>query len=313
MHQIQINSVNISELKGTIKSPVDHIELTRDGVKGDAHAGNWNRQVSLLGTESIAKFEAQANRKVLPGEFAENITTTGMDLWTAHPLDRFSTGDIELEVTQIGKECHGISCAIFKEVGDCVMPKEGIFCRVLGPGMLKRGMELEYHPKIYRIAVITLSDRASTGEYQDRSGPRIKELLENCFALYNLHFAICNSLIPDDPIKLEEIIQKAKEDLTDLVITTGGTGIGPRDFTPDIVKPLLDKEIPGIMDMIRVKYGADNPAALLSRSVAGVMGQSLVFTLPGSVKAVNEYMSEITKSLMHMIYMLHGLDSHIVK
>ncbi|MDP1623883.1 MAG: molybdopterin-binding protein [Bacteroidales bacterium] len=310
MQRIKITSVNISERKGTVKKPVDQIELTHYGVKDDAHAGHWNRQVSLLGTESIAKFEAEANRKVMPGEFAENLTTTGMDLWSAHPLDRFTCGDIELEVTQIGKECHGSSCAIFKEVGNCVMPKEGIFCRVVSPGTLNAGMEPEYHPKIYRAMIITLSDRASAGEYEDKSGPRITELLATHFEVCHLHFAFCTYLIPDNPHLLEELLHKAKDELFDLVITTGGTGIGLRDFTPDVVKPMLDKEIPGIMEMIRMKYGADKPAALLSRSVAGVMDKSLVFTLPGSVRAVNEYMAEISKSLMHMIYMLHGLDSH---
>jgi molybdopterin adenylyltransferase len=310
MQQIKITSVNISEEKGTIKKPVEQIELTHNGVRNDAHAGHWNRQVSLLGTESIAKFEAEANRKVMPGEFAENITTKGMELWTLHPLDRFTAGDIELEITQIGKECHGTSCAIFKEVGNCVMPKEGIFCRVLSPGILKAGMELEYHPKMFRVVVITLSDRASAGEYEDRSGPRINELLKAHFSNFNIQYSIFNILIPDDPHKLEELLHKAKEELVDLVITTGGTGIGPRDFTPDVVKTFLDKEIPGIMELIRMKYGTDKPAALLSRSVAGVMGKSLVFTLPGSVKAVNEYLAEILRSLLHMIYMLHGLDMH---
>lgn len=310
MVKIKIQSVNISEKKGTGKKPVDQIELTHSGVEGDAHAGHWNRQVSLLGLESFTKFEVEAKRKVMPGEFAENLTTVGMDLWTAHPLDRFVAGNIELEVTQIGKECHGNSCAIFKEVGNCVMPKEGIFCRVLGPGTLRAGTELEYHQKTYRALVITLSDRASRGEYEDKSGPRITELLETYFKSFNFQFSISNVLLPDDPDKLENLLHKAKEELVDLVITTGGTGIGPRDFTPDVVISMLDKEIPGIMEMIRMKYGAEKPAALLSRSVAGVMGKSLIFTLPGSVRAVNEYMAEISKSLKHIIYMLHGLDIH---
>ena len=94
------------------------------------------------------------------------------------------------------------------------------------------------------------------------------------------------------------------------MITTGGTGIGPKDFTPDVIRPMLDKEIPGLMDHIRLKYGAEKPNALISRSIAGVMGNTLVFALPGSVKAVNEYMEEILKSFWHMIYMLHGIDSH---
>jgi molybdenum cofactor synthesis domain-containing protein len=95
-----------------------------------------------------------------------------------------------------------------------------------------------------------------------------------------------------------------------LVITTGGTGVGPRDITPEVVKELLDKEIPGIMEMIRMKYGAEKPNALLSRGVAGLMGNAFVYTLPGSVKAVNEYMSEITKTLKHLYLMRMGIDSH---
>ncbi len=307
---VQVVSVNISKQKGTIKVPVDHIELTQQGVFGDAHSGNWNRQVSLLGTESIERFEKEAGRKIRYGEFAENITTRGMELWKTHPLDRFIMGDVELEVTQIGKECHGSSCNIFKEVGNCVMPKEGIFTRVLHQGVMKSGDELEFHPKMYRILVITLSDRANAGEYEDKSGNRIQELIKAYFTGHELHHFIHYSLIPDDPGKLEELLRKAKDELVDLIITTGGTGIGPRDFTSDVVCQLLDKEIPGIMEMIRMKFGMEKPQALLSRSVAGVMGKSLVFTLPGSTKAVNEYFGEISKSLMHMFYMLHGLDIH---
>ena len=310
MKAIKIISVNLSEKKGTIKKQVPTIELMMLGVKDDAHAGKWHRQVSLLGIESIEKFTKEAGRTINFGEFAENITTSGAELWKFSPLDRLSCGDIELEVTQIGKECHGTSCAIFKEVGNCVMPKEGIFCRVIRPGILQPGMEFIHHPKIYRIHIITLSDRASEGEYEDLSGPRIKELIEKHFTIINCQLSIVNSLIPDDPEMLRDLLLKSKEDNIDFIITTGGTGIGPRDFTPDVVKPMIDKEIPGIMELIRTKYGSLKPNALISRSVAGVMGQSLVFTLPGSVKAVNEYMEEITKSMLHLVYMLHGLDRH---
>jgi molybdopterin adenylyltransferase len=310
MFPISILSVNISEKKGTVKKPVDAIQLTHLGVEGDAHAGPWNRQVSMLGVESIRKTEAEAKRTISYGEFAENITTSGMALWEAHPLDRFTCGDIELEVTQIGKECHGSSCAIFREVGNCVMPKEGIFVRVQSPGTMLPGDLLEYHPKMFRILVITLSDRAAAGEYEDRSGPRIQELVKIFFDTHKLNHFTHTALIPDDPHRLEALLNKAKEELVDVVITTGGTGIGPRDFTPDVVRPMLDKEIPGIMEMIRMKYGTLKPNALLSRSISGVMGKSLVFTLPGSVKAINEYMTEILPSLRHMIYMLHGLEGH---
>jgi molybdenum cofactor synthesis domain-containing protein len=310
MKSIQITSVNTSDQKGTIKTPVGRIELSHRGIETDAHAGPWNRQVSLLGAESIARFEKAAGRKVRCGEFAENLTTEGMELWKTNPLDRFTCGEIELEVTQIGKECHGSSCAIFRETGDCVMPREGIFARVLHGGTLEAGQILEYHPRMFRALVITLSDRAASGEYEDRSGARLKELLNGFFTEHDRDLFIHYTLIPDDPHKLEELLHQAKDELVDLVITTGGTGIGPRDFTPDVTKTMLDKEIPGIMEMIRMKYGAEKPGALLSRSICGVMGKSLVFTLPGSVKAVNEYFGEISKSLLHLIHMLHGLDTH---
>jgi len=310
MTSAKIISVNISEKKGTVKHPVPFIELNSTGILNDAHAGDWTRQVSLLGIESVRRYEKETGRKITHGEFAENITTEGMDLWNSHPLDRFICGELELEVTQIGKECHGKSCNIFKEVGSCIMPKEGIFTRTLHQGTLKPGDLLEFHPKMYRFLVITLSDRASAGEYEDRSGARIREMIKEYCTEGNLNFFIHDALIPDDRQKLEELLLKAKDELIDLIFTTGGTGIGPRDFTPDIVKPLLDKEIPGIMEMVRMKYGAEKPNALLSRSIAGVMGKSLIFTLPGSVKAVNEYMQEIFRSLNHMICMLHGLDTH---
>jgi len=310
MDKFKVVSVNISETKGTVKKPAGTIKLTQQGVEGDAHSGPWNRQISLLGMESIRKFEQQAARKITPGEFAENITLEGFDYLQVHPLDRLTCGEVELEITQIGKECHGTSCSIFREVGDCVMPKEGIFARVLHPGHINEGDILEFHPRMYRALVITLSDRASSGEYKDLSGARLQEILRSFFHEKGLNLFIHYSLIPDDQNELEELVHQAKDELVDIVITTGGTGIGPRDFTVDVIKPMLNKEIPGIMEMIRMKYGALKTQALISRSVAGVMGKTLVFTLPGSVKAVNEYMGEILNSLIHLEYMLHGLDVH---
>jgi molybdopterin adenylyltransferase len=304
--KLEIKSVNISRKKGIIKTPVSRITLTAEGVKGDAHAGPWNRQVSLLGTESIAKFRKETGY----GEFAENITTTGMKLYHAHPLDRFISGETVLEVTQIGKKCHGKNCAIFTEVGDCVMPREGIFCRVISGGILKPGMILSYFPKTYKIHVITLSDRAYHGEYEDKSGPRLKELSAGFFRDLHLGSGITLTLLPDDPARLKRTVQKALREQADIIFTTGGTGIAPRDFTPDVIRPMLEKEFPGIMEMIRIKYGARNPSALLSRSIAGTIGETLVFTLPGSVRAVEEYFAEISQVLIHSIYMIHRIDSH---
>ncbi len=284
--------------------------MTEIGVVGDAHSGKWDRQVSLLATESITKFSEEAGRTIKFGEFAENITTEGLLLHECRPLDRFRNENMEVEVTQIGKKCHGDNCSIFREVGNCVMPKEGVFARVIRSGNLKAGDELEYLPKVINIYVITLSDRASAVEYADKSGPQIKNLSETFFSGIKRQTAITNHLISDDPEQLDQLIQFAILQQVDVVFTTGGTGIGPRDITPETVKPMLDKEIPGIMELIRVKYGIEKPAALLSRGVAGVAGKTLIYTLPGIVKAVTEYCHEILPTTEHSMYMIEGIDSH---
>ncbi len=303
-------SVNISEKKGTVKHPVEEILLTGNGVEKDAHAGSWHRQVSLLGSESVDKFSREANRKIHHGEFAENITTRGIVLYRCNLFDRFRIGGAELELTQIGKDCHGAACAIFKEVGNCVMPKEGIFCRVVQPGTVRPGDAILHDPKVFRVSVITLSDRASAGVYEDRSGPRIREILERFFSSRKWRCEVENVLLPDDPAALKQQLLRHRGDRADFVFTTGGTGIGERDITVETVSGLLDKQIPGIMELIRVKYGMEKPNALLSRGVAGVMGKTAVYTLPGSVRAVEEYASEIVKTMEHTLFMLHGIDRH---
>lgn len=310
MQVSKVVSVNISKAKGTIKEPVDFIEVTAQGVAGDAHAGFWNRQISLLGSESIEKFGNEAGRSFRPGEFAENITTTGLTLYQTHPLDRLLIGETEMEVTQIGKGCHGDGCAIFREVGNCVMPKEGIFCRTIKKGKIYPGDPVVYVPKIIRVYVLTLSDRASRGEYEDKSGPRIASLGADFFNSLGYQNQIVTDLIPDDAGLFRQKLTEAKEKNYDMIFTTGGTGIGPRDITPDVTRQMLDKEIPGLMEQIRLKYGQDKPGALLSRAVAGLMGNMLVFNMPGSVKAVGEYFMEISKNLKHMLFMIHGLDLH---
>lgn len=310
MNNIKVLSINISTKKGTIKEPVNSVYINKYGITNDAHSGSWHRQISLLGIESIHRFEQILGRTILPGEFAENITTEGMNLYETQPLDQFVSNEVILEVTQIGKQCHGDGCSIFQKVGQCVMPKEGIFTRVLKSGYLSKGNIFTYKPKVFNCRVITLSDRAFFGEYNDRSGPTIVKILENYFVEKKRLYNIKTTLLPDDKNLLEKQIKEDIEQQTDIIITTGGTGISKRDITIEVIKPLLEKEIPGIMEYIRFKYGSEKPNALLSRSIAGVSNQSLIFALPGSVKAVNEYMNEIVKSLQHMIYMIYGLDIH---
>lgn len=308
--RVKIVSVNISKEKGTRKNPVDAIELTEIGIPEDAHRGPWHRQLSMLGIDRIESFSKEHHRAIHYGDFGENINVSGMELNQVQVFDIFKNETIELEITQIGKKCHGKNCVIFTEVGDCIMPREGIFLRVKKGGTLKPGDTLQFYPRIFRIKVITVSDRASTGIYEDRSGPLLASLSEEFFTKNGRKSSIHREIIPDEPVQIKEQVIKAVRENYDLIFTTGGTGIGPRDVTPDVVVKLMEKEIPGIMEGIRIRYGMDKPNALLSRSIAGVIRNSLVYCLPGSEKAVKEYAEEIFKTTNHALMMLNGLGDH---
>jgi len=139
-----IVSINVSDKKGERKKPVDEVTIGENfGIEGDAHASSdWHRQVSLLARESIQKMQ-DAGLKVQPGDFAENLTTEGLDLPALPIGTRMRIGsDVIGEVSQIGKECH-TRCAIYYEAGDCVMPKEGIFIRILRGGVVRKGDKID--------------------------------------------------------------------------------------------------------------------------------------------------------------------------
>lgn len=134
-----IVSVNISTKKGTVKQPVPEARLMKDhGMEGDAHAGNWHRQVSLLAQESIDKMIAMGAGDLRPGMFAENVTTEGITLFTLPVGTKLRLGGCLVEVTQIGKTCHQ-HCEIYRRLGACIMPFEGIFVIVLKEGVIRPG------------------------------------------------------------------------------------------------------------------------------------------------------------------------------
>ncbi|MBI9068702.1 MAG: MogA/MoaB family molybdenum cofactor biosynthesis protein [Salinivirgaceae bacterium] len=172
------------------------------------------------------------------------------------------------------------------------------------------GLQIYHQPKLFTAKIVTLSDRAYRGIYEDKSGPLALEMLTAYFEKIGKKVKISSKIIPDSGEELTLILEKCKLEKTDVLITTGGTGIGSRDITVETVSKHIDKEIPGIMEMIRMKYGAQKPNALLSRGIAGTMNQTLVYTLPGSVRAVEEYLNEIFLTLDHLFYMLHGIDNH---
>ncbi len=136
----KILSLNISKKKGIPKTNVNSVKLIENwGIEGDVHAGNWHRQISLLAIESIEKMRNKG-LNVRPGAFAENITTEFLNLPKLNVGDKIIIGEVQLEITQIGKECHS-KCAIYYRAGDCVMPREGIFAKVVKGGIIKVGDE----------------------------------------------------------------------------------------------------------------------------------------------------------------------------
>ena len=161
-----------------------------------------------------------------------------------------------------------------------------------------------------KIHIITVSDRASRGEYEDRSGPRIRAMLEEYARARGKEFTLSAEIVADEVERLREALLRACGVGADVVITTGGTGVGPRDITPEVVLAIADKTIPGIMEHIRLVFGQRNPLALLSRSVAAVRGRTVIYALPGSVKAVEEYVPEILKTVEHVVGLVRGAQVH---
>ena len=170
-----------SKNKGEQKHVVDSASLKKDfGIVGDAHAGNWHRQISFLAKESIDEFNKKG-ADVLPGAFGENIIVEGIDLKNIKVGDLLKSNDVIFEITQLGKECHD-HCAIFYKMGECIMPRLGVFARVLSDGELKIGDKIEQIERSdelpFSAAVITLSDKGFKGEREDTSGPAIAKILK---------------------------------------------------------------------------------------------------------------------------------------
>lgn len=175
-----IEALCISTHRGTQKEQVAAATFVPDwGIEGDAHAGHWHRQVSLLASEQIEAFRARG-ADVGPGAFGENMVVRGIDFARLPVGTRLQSGTVLLELTQIGKECHQ-HCTIYQAVGDCIMPRQGVFAKVLEGGTLHVGDELvvvqQAGKRPYQAAVITLSDKGSRGERHDESGPALAACL----------------------------------------------------------------------------------------------------------------------------------------
>ncbi|MGN0785750.1 MAG: molybdopterin-binding protein [Candidatus Aphodomorpha sp.] len=298
-------AVCTSAVKGVQKKNVQAAEfIVNHGIQGDAHAGSWHRQVSLLSADKIEAFRARG-AEVEYGAFGENLVVQGFDFRALPVGTLLRCGDVLLEMTQIGKECHS-HCAIFHQVGDCIMPREGVFAKVLEGGTIRTGDTMELVPRTsprpYQAAVITLSDKGARGEREDLSGPAIVRRLEA--AGYEIAETL---LLPDgeQPLKAQ-LIRLCDQRQLDLILTTGGTGFTPRDQTPEVTLSVAERQVPGISEAIRAHSMQITKRAMFSRGVSVIRGKTLIVNLPGSPKAVDESMDAFLDTLPHGLDMLRN-------
>ena len=299
-----------SPKRGTVKTEVPSAVLTPEwGIVEDAHGGNWHRQVSMLSAEKIEAFRKKI--WVDYGAFGENLVIEGFDFRNLPVTSRFAIGDAVLEMTQIGKECHN-DCVIKQQTGECIMPHEGVFARVLTGGEIHVGDEVTLLPALenppLRAAVITLSDKGSRGEREDKSGPLIVEMLAAGYVVEE------TMILPDEAKALKaQLIRMADGRQVNLVLTTGGTGFSPRDITPEATCAVADRNAPGIAEAMRYHSLSITPRGMLSRGVSVLRGKTLIVNLPGSPKAVQENLEYILPSLEHGVRIAAGLDGECAR
>lgn len=300
-----VTAICISEQRGTRKEPVRSAQFKPEhGILGDAHAGNWHRQVSLLQKEKVDAFR-ENGADVTAGAFGENLVVSGIDFRSLPVGTLLRCGEVLLEITQIGKECH-THCAIYEQTGDCIMPREGVFAKVLQGGIITVGDEMyterRRSPMPWRAAVITLSDRSAAGRRRDGSGPAVAERLEE-----SGYDVIEQLLLPDDRTKLEqELIRLCDQRQPDLILTTGGTGFSARDITPEATLAVAERNVPGIAEAIRAESMQITKRAMLSRAVSVIRGRTLIVNLPGSPKACIESMDVFLETIPHGLELLRG-------
>ena len=300
----KVMAVCTSPARGTQKENIGRgVFRAGYGIEGDAHAGDWHRQVSLLSYEKVQAFNARG-AAVADGAFGENLLVDGFDFARLPAGTRLGCGEVLLEITQIGKQCHH-GCEIFQRMGDCIMPREGVFARVLRGGEIAVGDEMHL---VYKVGIITASDKGAAGAREDRSGPAIAARLPDDYQV------VCTEIVPDDRAKLAEVLRRmCDEQGCNLVLTTGGTGFSPRDVTPEATRDVIERETPGLAEAIRAYSMQFTRRAMLSRGVSGIRGRTLIVNLPGSPKAVQESMDAFLDTVGHGLRLLLNTDGECAR
>ena len=298
-------AVCISSEKGTPKHNVEQAEFIAGyGIANDAHAGDWHRQVSLLSHQKIEDFRAKG-AQIENGAFGENLIVDGIDFRSLPVGALLECKDVVLEITQIGKECHN-HCAIYQAVGDCIMPREGVFARVTRGGIICAGDEMAIRKgSPYRAWILTASDKGFNGEREDLSGPVIRKIAGSA------GYAVAGyTLLPDDQAGLEKELQRiCDNNLADLILTSGGTGLSSRDCMPEATAAVAQRLVPGIAEAMRTAGMAATKRAMLSRAIAAIRSSTLIVNLPGSPKAAKESLESVIGELRHGLDILAGRDT----
>lgn len=301
-----VKAVCISERKGTAKHNIESANFTILGVENDSHAGDWHRQVSLLSYDKVVEFNKKG-ANVGHGDFGENLVVEGIDFKNLPVGTILKAGDVVLRMTQIGKKCHH-DCEIFQRMGECIMPKEGVFAVVVKPGKIKSGDKMTITLPL-KSAIITASDKGVIGDREDLSGALIQRIIEKKGYTVEEY-----EIVPDDKNTIKsELIRIADEGLADVIFTTGGTGFSQRDVTPDATIEVCEKQVPGIPEAMRAYSMTITKRAMLSRAAAGIRKKTLIINLPGSPKAVEESLTYIIDELRHGIEILKGEASECAR
>ena len=293
----KIKSIYTGSRKGKLKKRVSQVSLKKNyGIIGDAHAGAGKRQISLLAEESIARLRGR-DEKIGIGNLMENLRTTGIELTSLLVGTKLEVGrTVLLEISEIGKHSSK-PIKVFAMPEGCLLPLNGVFAKVLKGGTIREEDKIEIVADTLTCGILIISDRSSRGERPDKTGPLVKECL-NELKITSVRYGI----IPDEKEYISLVLVTwVDQGGVDLILTSGGTGFFSRDVTPEATRRILDKDAGGLSEMMRTEGAKSTKRAYLSRGVAGIRKKTLIINLPGNPQGARESLKIVSPILSHGI------------